>query len=390
MNKICFIIMPYGKKKDVDGQEVDFDEIYEYVIKKAVDSLDGFECLRCDDIEKPGWVHERMLNHIVEDPVAIVDTSTLNANVFYELGVRHALRKSVTVLVHREGTSWPFNIAGLNSIKYSTGPKGVEEAKKKICSFIVNALKDPEDVDSLVYHAVPGLRVEKGPVKAPKQLMKVEVFEYPLTQNPKKRIAVITGDREYLTVGDVWVNSENTDMQMDRFYGTSTSATIRYLGAKRHPTSGRVIEDTIGDELVRKMGSEKQVDPATVIPTGPGALQKNNVKWIFHVASVIGEPREGYRPIERIERCVTNALRRTADDEFRNDGPTSILFPIFGTGPGGGDLKEHAERCINAAVEYLESNPSSSIQSVYFYAWSDVALQICQGVAQRHHSLKSH
>ncbi|MCI0625577.1 MAG: macro domain-containing protein [Acidobacteria bacterium] len=389
MSNTCFVIMPYGKKKDIDGKEIDFDEIYERVIKDAVESLDGFECQRCDDIEQPGWVHERMLRHICEDLVAIVDTSTLNANVFYELGVRHALRRSVTVLIHREGTSWPFNIAGLSSIEYSTNPKGVKEAKNKICRFILNALKDPKNTDSLVYHAVPDLRVERGPVSAPKPLSKVELFKFPLAQNPGKSIALITGDREYIIVADVWVNSENTDMQMDRFYEKSTSATIRYLGAQKHPISGRVQEDTIGDELARQMGEEKQVDPATVIPTKAGALQKNNVKWIFHAASVEGEPREGYHPVKRIERCVTNALRRADSKEFLDDQLKSILFPIFGTGPGGGDFREHAELCINAAVDYLESNPGSSIETAYFYAWSDVALQICRGIVERHPRLKS-
>ena len=88
MNNLCFVIMPYGEKKDIDGKEIDFDKIYESMIKGAVASLDGLICQRCDDIEKPGWIHERMLRHIFEDRVAIVDTSTLNANVFYELGVR--------------------------------------------------------------------------------------------------------------------------------------------------------------------------------------------------------------------------------------------------------------------------------------------------------------
>ncbi|HEY5705916.1 MAG TPA: macro domain-containing protein [Terrimicrobiaceae bacterium] len=404
MNKVCFVIMPYGKKKDIDGQEIDFDEIYEFVISKAVDNLkdeyglDGYECRRCDDIEKPGWIHERMVGHICEDRVAIVDTSTLNANVFYELGVRHALKRSVTILIHRKGTSWPFNIAGLSSIEYSTNPKGVEDAKKKIAAFIVNALKDSEGTDSLVYNAIPDLRVERGPARVPKPLTRVEVFEYPLAQNPEKRIALITGDRADIKVGDIWASSVNTEMQTGGFYEKSTSATIRYLGAKRDPKTGRVVEDTIGAELACKLGREKQgdpatviqVDPATVIPTGAGALkQNNNVKWIFHVAAVVGEPREGYRPIQRIERCVTNALRMASAQEFRNDGLTSICFPIFGTGPGGGNLKEHAERCINAAIDYLESNPASSIQVAYFYVWSDIDLETCRDLAKRNPRLKT-
>ena len=121
-----------------------------------------------------------------------------------------------------------------------------------------------------------------------------------------------------------------------------------------------------------------------MIPTGSGELRRNNVKWIFHVAAVLGQPREGYRPIERIERCVTNSFRRAASDEFRDDPPASFLFPIFGTGPGGGDLKDHAERCIGAAVECLEARLGGSIRKAYFYVWTETGWEICQSVIARH------
>jgi len=380
--------MPYGIKKDVDGKEIDFDKIYQYIIEKAVKKLEGFECIRCDNIAEPGWVHKRMIQHIFEDAVAIVDTSTLNANVFYELGVRHALRKGVTVLIQREGTTWPFNIAGLKSIPYTTNRRGVEDAIDNIVRFISISLKNSSHVDSLVYDVIPDLRVEAGLGRREERITKVQALEYAVANCHGKRIGLVTGDRENIKVGDVWVNSENTDMQMDRYYGTSTSATIRYLGAKKHPITGKVVEDTIADELAKKMGSEKSVDPATVIPTRAGELQQNNnVKWIFHVASVAGQPREGYRSIERIERCIVGVLKRVDAAEFREDKLTSVLFPVLGTGPAGGDLKEHAERCINAAVDYLESHPNSSVSVAYFYVWSDLVLEVCQRVVASHPGL---
>src|SRR5688572_1949138 len=193
--------MPFGEKKDADGKVVDFDKIYESIIKKAVQGVKDLECLRCDEIERPGWVHDDMLHHIWEDRVAIVDTSTLNANVFYELGVRHALKPSVTVLIHKEGTSWPFNIAGLRSIEYSTTPEGRAEAIEKIRAFIVNALDAPKNVDSLVYKTIPGLRVERVPAR----LTVVQTIEYPLRKKPELKIALITGVRQDITVCDIWV-----------------------------------------------------------------------------------------------------------------------------------------------------------------------------------------
>ncbi len=382
MNQLCFVIMPYGKKKDIDGKETDFDKVYKSLIRPAVSAIPGLQCERCDDIELPGWIHERMLRHIFEDWVAIVDTSTLNANVFYELGVRHALRKSVTVLIHKKGTSWPFNIAGLNSIEYSMTPAGIALAQEKIQITIKNALDEPDNIDSLVYHALPNLMVQK----APNRLTKMEIFSFPLVKDASKQIAFVTGDREDILVGDVWVVSENTNMQMDSFYGKSTSATVRYLGAKKDETGG-IVEDTIADELRRKMGSTLTVNPASVIPTSPGELERNGVKWLFHVAAVAGEPREGYRPVSRIDQCVKNALRKTSDKELEKDNLRSILFPVFGTGPGGGDFQTHTEICLKAAVEFLEGT-KSSIDTVYFYVWSDVDLEKALAVARSQEGLQ--
>jgi O-acetyl-ADP-ribose deacetylase (regulator of RNase III) len=385
MNNSCFVIMPYGEKEDVDGNLINFDDIYKYIIEKAVARLEGFECVRCDNIDEPGWVHKRMVQHISEDRVAIVDTSTLNANVFYELGVRHALKRGVTVLIQRKGTTWPFNIAGLNSISYTTDLGGADKAITDIAAFITNALQKPAHVDSLVYEVLPNLRVEPGPREP---ITKVQVFEAPLVTCPGKRLGLVTGDRGNIKIGDVWVNSENTEMQMDRFYGTSTSATIRYLGAKKDPETERVVEDLIANELARMMHAGKGVDPAAVVVTGPGELRRtNNVKWVFHVASVIGQPREGYQPIARIERSVTNALRRADDERFREDRLKSVLFPIFGTGPSGGDVETHAARCFAAAVDYLESRTDSFIEAVYFYVWSELDLEACRRVVANHPGL---
>jgi O-acetyl-ADP-ribose deacetylase (regulator of RNase III) len=385
VSALCFVIMPYGEKPDADGTIVDFDRIYDELIHRAVESIDGLECHRADDLNKPGWIHEHMLRHIVDDAVAVVDTSTLNANVFYELGVRHTVKKAVTVLIHRQGTKWPFNIAGMSSIEYGTTGRALTQARAKLREFIAAGLADPDNVDSLVHRAVPDLRVERGRAR---RITTFNTFEYPLASNPGVRLGLVTGDYENIRVADVWVNSENTEMQMDRYYGASTSATIRYLGATKDPDTGRVIEDSIGKALADKMAGQRQVDPGVVIATDPGALRANGVKLLMHAASVIGQPREGYRPIERIERCVTRALTRL-DTDLRSLGLTSIMFPLLGTGPGAGDLKDHSQRLIDAAVEYLDTNAGTALRTVYFYVWSDVALDICRQVMTSHPKLQS-
>ena len=154
----CFVIMPFGEKKDAQGAVTDFDVVYEEIIEEVMEKRLEIKCLRSDKVQAPGWIHRDMLQHIVQADVAVVDISTLNANVFYELGVRHALRKGVTLLIRKKGTQIPFNIRGLRIIEYDLDIKSAHKAQDEIEQFIRNGLKAQIN-DSLVYEIFPQLTV---------------------------------------------------------------------------------------------------------------------------------------------------------------------------------------------------------------------------------------
>jgi len=375
--KTCFVIMPFGKKPDTDKKELDFNKIYTHIFKSAIEDL-GLRCIRCDEIEKAGSIHGDMFEHILDSDVALADITTLNANVFYELGVRHTLKNSVTVLVRRKGTKSPFNIQGFRVINYDPdNSKGMMETQRTIKNFIENGLESNK-TDSPVHKA---LNVKIGTV--PKPIKKCEVFEYQIRATPKKRIGLITGDIQNIEGIDVWVNSENTNMQMARFFDRSISSVIRYLGAKRHPT-GHVVEDTVADELSKIMDHYTHVPPTTIIVTGAGELETSHkVKKIFHAASVEGMPGQGYGPIRNIEACITRAFQKADTKEFSSLKLRSMLFPIIGTGTGMGELPETAEKLIKAAIAYLETYPTSTIERAYFLTWSEKELEVCQSILYR-------
>jgi len=387
VNRDCFVIMPYGKRKSAASKRiVDFDNVYEKMIFEAVENFQGLKCIRSDRIDEPGSIHKRMMTQILEARVAVVDTSTLNANVFYELGVRHALKRSVTVLIQEKGTQSPFNIAGLATVFYVPSEAGMKAAIPVIQAYIRNALANPNHTDSLVYDALPLLEVERKQ----KPVSRFTVTGYRLDKFPqkgpeKRRVGFVTGSRRDIDVADIWVNSENTNMQMDSFYGKSTSATIRYLGAERDEI-GAVSKDTIGEALRLLMNGRLSVDPATVIPTTAGSLKEtNNVSWIFHVASVIGQPMLGYKAVENIAECVKEPLRRASEAKFAGQKLRSILFPIFGTGPAGGDVESTIKICLDAAIDYLETyrGRPGGLRDLYFYVWGEDDLEICKTVAGR-------
>ena len=226
-------------------------------------------------------------------------------------------------------------------------------------------------------------------LQVPSVLRETKTYLYSLKGERDKRIALITGDIRKVKGIDVWVNSENTNMQMCRFYERSVSAIIRYLGAKKDIT-GYVVEDVIADELAEVMGDNLVVQPATVLVTGAGELQRtHNVKRIFHVASVHGEIGVGYKPIHNIEYCVTNALKKADSEEIKSLGLKSILFPLMGAGAAKGNLKETAEKLIYAAVSYMETTEDSVIEDVYFLTWTDVELDTCRAILEESDKLKA-
>jgi class 3 adenylate cyclase len=376
--------MPFGEKTDVDGKLIDFDGIYETLIRAAVEgptmgAAGGppIECIRCDKIAAGGWVHRQMISHIMDDEIAVVDLSTLNPNVFYELGVRHALRQRVTVLLRRVGTRTPFNLAGFKSIDYNVDdPESLSDARTKIAEYIVNGVNG-QVLDSLVHEVLKERRLESIPA-ARVNPEKAQLFR--LQSAPKKRVGILTGDVRHVTGIDVWVNSENTNMQMARYFDRSGSAVMRYFGAKRD-RAGQVVEDTIADELAAAMGTARSVAPGTILVTSSGELRKTNgVKRLFHAAAVQGQPGVGYRPVPDVEVCISAALATANEAEYAPESLRTMLFPLLGTGSGGGDVTETVGRLIGTLINYFEVNPNCAIGTAYFLAFTDRERDACLSV----------
>lgn len=379
--KTCFVIMPFGEKKDIDGQPINFDVIYKDFIKDAVEGLD-LKCIRCDEIAEAGWIHSKMFEYIFSADVAVVDITSLNPNVFYELGIRHALKKSVTILIRKAGTPTPFNIQGFQMLEYKPDDlQNLESGKQKIRDFIKNGIAG-QVLDSPIYEVLDNLKVERKP----KRIGAKNIYLYPITKVAGKEIGMITGDIQNIKEIDVWVNSENTNMQMARHFERSISATIRYLGAKRD-RAGRVVDDLVANEL-REVAGSADVPAGIVIPTGSGELNKShNVKKIFHAASVIGQVGRGYMPITEIAECVRNALKLIDSDEMAAENIQSILFPLMGTGTTRLDADEISRQLIEAAISYVEENPQTKTQKIYFLAYHEEDLNICKHILEHNASI---
>ncbi|MBY5883990.1 hypothetical protein HFN46_33330 [Rhizobium leguminosarum] len=102
----AFIVRPFGTK---DG--IDFDRVEKDLIAPALKQA-GIEGRTTLEITRQGNIREDMFRLLVLSDLVIADVSINNANVFYELGIRHGLRDRHTLLIRAEGTQdkYPFDL----------------------------------------------------------------------------------------------------------------------------------------------------------------------------------------------------------------------------------------------------------------------------------------
>lgn len=155
MNDLCFVVMPFGKKPDIAGI-VDFDAVYRDLIAPAIVAA-GLEPLRADHEPGGGVIHKAMFERLILCRFAVGDLTSANANVAYELGVRHAVRPRTTVLIFAQGRGQlPFDLNLLRAMPYTLDkagmPQNAEDERQMLTKALLAAkeaaVKEKEGGDS--------------------------------------------------------------------------------------------------------------------------------------------------------------------------------------------------------------------------------------------------
>ncbi|MDO9328846.1 MAG: hypothetical protein Q7U27_08960 [Pseudomonas sp.] len=95
------------------------DLLDEFLVAKKVGQSVGFNVLRGDERATSGDIFPQILRHIIEARIIIANISGRNPNVFYELGIAHALDKPVILLANSK-SEIPFDISSKRIIFYSS------------------------------------------------------------------------------------------------------------------------------------------------------------------------------------------------------------------------------------------------------------------------------
>ena len=202
MQPHVFVAMPFGQKEvrgatpAADGKPaapavaVDFDVVYEHLIAPALKKA-GCLPFRADQEPAAGDIRTDMFFELVTADIVVADISVLNANVFYELGVRHGVRPSGVFMIHGDWAKPPFDIASDRRFRYdgqlfvadALQPEAdwkarLEVEATRLGGVLRNAFEvDAQAIGSPVYKEVVGLKpVDWSNIKTARAQYFGEVF----------------------------------------------------------------------------------------------------------------------------------------------------------------------------------------------------------------------
>lgn len=122
--KQAFIIMPFGEG---------WSTTVEKAVRKLLSDL-GYSAIRADDMFGQN-IMEDIWKGILRSEVVICDTTGRNPNVYYELGLCHAIGKNV-ILITQDTKDIPFDVRHLRHVVYSNTIDGFDRLQRGLIGFI--------------------------------------------------------------------------------------------------------------------------------------------------------------------------------------------------------------------------------------------------------------
>jgi len=153
----AFVIRPFGTKKDSAGNQINFERVHDELIAPALKDA-GVAGGTTGEIIESGSIREDMFSLIIEADLVVCDITVHNANVFYELGIRHALRKKGSVLIKGSpfADATPFDILTDRYLSYQMDE--LAKARDELADTIQATLNSPRETDSPIFKMLPVLK----------------------------------------------------------------------------------------------------------------------------------------------------------------------------------------------------------------------------------------
>jgi MAP3K TRAFs-binding domain len=254
---LCFIAMPFGRK-EAGGRSVEFDAVWQELIAPAIEAAD-MQPLRADEEQSGGIIHKPMFERLLLCEFAVADLTLANANVFYEIGVRHAARPATTVLIVADEVRLPFDVAMLRTMPYRLGEDGRPSHAEEDAAKLAQSLREcraQRTKDSPLFQLLDGIK----PLEVPSDRTDVfrEQVEYAqakkaeLAQARKAGKDAIDGVRQSLGEFDAVESGVLIDLMLSYRAIKDWQGMIDLVGAMPEPLRSAVmVQEQLGFALNR-------------------------------------------------------------------------------------------------------------------------------------------
>ncbi len=157
---IAFMVMPFGRRPtdrseaDVPAK-VDFDLLWFNVYRPVLQGL-GYRPVRAD-ADVGSLIIKEMLQRLVLGDIVVADLTLPNANVYYEVGVRHAARKTGCILTAADWAKPVFDLAQMRQVRFPLADGLVGESSAITArAHLTEGLRRLVEAVSPVFESMPG------------------------------------------------------------------------------------------------------------------------------------------------------------------------------------------------------------------------------------------
>lgn len=170
--RVCFMVMPFGAK-DTGAEpgkgpaQIDFNALWDKALRPAIEDL-GFLPVRADR-DAGSLIVQAMIERLAISDLVVADVTIPNANVYYEVGVRHAAQERGCVLIAAEWSKPLFDVEQMRRLTYPMPEVVVtDQGATAIREKLGEGIRKVMDFVSPVYHAIPGFpgQVDIGKVQS--------------------------------------------------------------------------------------------------------------------------------------------------------------------------------------------------------------------------------
>lgn len=151
--KNCFIISSIGATDS--PERIHLEWYREYILRPVFSQFPNYHFCGSAEINTPGMIDTQIINHLLDDDLVIADMTFLNANVFYEIGIRHSARKPIIHTYRNTGAfKMPFDVNSYRSVEYDMHrPAAIKNAQEDLLAHINEVERTDYSVDNPITRA---------------------------------------------------------------------------------------------------------------------------------------------------------------------------------------------------------------------------------------------